>query len=173
MSVECGDKLVWKTEYEVGLDEIDAQHRYLFDLIVELHSYADASVTDRTARNLLREIDRYCYYHFNSEEILMEIYAYGNIDGQKREHFNLLQVLDKRICDFRQEGKTVRPVSEFLLGWLLSHMQGDDTLMAKHIKAIRAERVGIPKRNKIDGSLRETHKYHHTEIGALTARYAK
>jgi hemerythrin len=157
----------------VGLEEIDAQHRYLFDLIAELHTHADSAVTDRTARNLLREIDRYCYYHFNSEETLMEIYAYPDINKQKEERFTLLQVLDKRICDFRQEGKTVRPISEFLFGLLLAHMQGDDLVMAKHIHTIRKARVGVPKRNKIDGSLRETHKYHNAEISALTARYVE
>ena len=150
----------WKSEYEVGLEEIDAQHKYLLTLICELHSHADAPVTDRTARNLLREIDRYCYYHFSSEETIMEIYAYPDIDKQKAEHFNLLQVLDKRICDFRQEGRTVRPISEFLITWLLGHMRGDDKVMAKHINTVREERAGIPKRNKVDGSLREGHQYH-------------
>lgn len=163
----------WKPEYEIGLEEIDCQHRYLIKLIKELSTYADASVVDRTVRNLLREIDRYWYFHFNSTEVLMEIYAYPNIDKQKKAHFKLLQVLDKRICDFRQEGKTVRPVAEFLLDKLLEHIDGDYKLFARHILEVRNARVGIPKRNKIDGSLRETQKYHQSEISALTARYTK
>jgi len=144
----------WHLKYEVGLEEIDAQHQYLFGLIGELHSHADASVTDKTARDLLREIDRYCYYHFNSEEVLMEIYRYPALEQQKHEHFKLLQVLDKRICDFRQQGTTVRPISEFLHKWFLSHVLSEDCQMAKFIIEIRAARSGIPKATRFQSNQR-------------------
>ncbi|TVR42847.1 MAG: hypothetical protein EA402_10885 [Planctomycetota bacterium] len=138
----------WQPRYEVGLEEIDAQHRYLFSLIGELHEFSEAAVIDRSARDLLREIDRYAFYHFNSEEVLMSVYRYPHLDAQKREHFNLLQVLDKRICDFRQQGTTVRPLAEFLREWFLKHLADQDREMAQFISAARNNKRGVPKTSR-------------------------
>lgn len=142
----------WKAEYIVGLPEIDAQHEYLFRLLGELNAFAEAAVSDRSARDLLREIDRYAYYHFNSEEVLMEVYRYPGLEDQKREHFNLLQVLDKRICDYRQQGTTVRPLAEFLFQWFLKHVIAEDRSMADYINETRSGRRGIPKTTRFVSS---------------------
>ncbi|TVR48966.1 MAG: hypothetical protein EA402_00300 [Planctomycetota bacterium] len=137
------DMLKWRDEYAVGLPEIDAQHRYFLSLLEELDTLSEAVVSDRVARQILREVDRYAYYHFNSEEVLMGIYRYPDVENQKRDHFNLLQVLDKKICDFRHQGTTVGPLVEFLGRWFFSHINEDDRELARFIIRARSERRGV------------------------------
>ena len=129
--------MIWKDEYEIGLAESDVQHRYFLDLLRRLDEHAENDLHDREARVLLREIDRYAYYHFSSEELLMNIYRYPDLHQRKHKHFNLLQVLDKKICDFRQQGTKVGPLCKFLTRWFFRHINDDDREMARYIRRTR------------------------------------
>jgi hemerythrin len=131
------ESIEWDDAYAIGVPEIDAQHRCFLDLIQRIADLGDVPFGDTNAENLLREMDRYAYFHFTSEEALMDIYDYEGLDEQKRIHFHLLQVLDKRISDFRSQDARLPQLADFLARWFISHLKEDDKSLGEHIQSER------------------------------------
>lgn len=129
------DPFAFTARYLTGIDQIDDEHRHLFDIIREtnalihndlLHDKYDEIV------HLLDELREYTKYHFNHEEDYMEKIGYPELDAQLRAHtafvdklMNInLEELDK-IDNYQQE--YLLELIHFLAGWLINHILKMDT----------------------------------------------
>ena len=119
--------LTWKTEYSVGVELIDFQHRQMFDIINELVGIINAVPTQEAVTELIEKIVSYKKVHYASEEDYFREFHYEGAEEHIAEHarFNesLLQLKDKYPGD---------PISfcfelvDFLENWLVTHIMDSD-----------------------------------------------
>jgi hemerythrin-like metal-binding protein len=123
----------WTADLSVN-DEIDAQHKRLFEIVVELH----ASVTEGAERSVLArvfvELIDYTIEHFRTEEGYFTELSYPDAERHTKEHDDLTaQVLElqKRFI----EGDLIISFEllDFLYDWLMTHTGDSDIRFAKFL----------------------------------------
>ncbi|MBN2525009.1 MAG: bacteriohemerythrin [Deltaproteobacteria bacterium] len=126
----------WDKSWEIGLEEIDAQHRQLVDIINELGEAMKSRKTIDVIGNVLKELEDYTRKHFAFEEALMRRYGYEGLDAHKPLHVKFVS----QLREFRNEaaGGSISigvKMYNFLGDWLRGHIRGTDTQYAEVIKA--------------------------------------
>ena len=129
----------WSADFESGLADIDAQHRYIFALLQRL-SALKGDVAQGSKRYFVEELRSYAQCHFECEERLMVAYNYPEIAHHVEEHAKLLFELKRRNSSIDVEPQTL---SLFLCDWIMGHTLMEDRQLAAHIVQIRSEILGI------------------------------
>lgn len=119
----------WTPALSVGIDEIDAQHRVLVDLINQLHA---AIVAHRGTQEVPQILDRlvdYTRIHFAVEESLMRLFDYPDYEQHKHSHELLVDEVVRLRQRMLAEGKPVTfELLHFLKKWLTAHIMESDAL---------------------------------------------
>ncbi len=127
------DSRYWSADYELGIDEIDSQHRALGVAIDRF----ETAVADHdrwiVVHNALVELSNWAKFHFAVEESLMRIFNYPDLDAHAASHREFME----RIRSF-EEG-TLRDgvadeVAGFLKDWLQGHICTADRRYAEFVR---------------------------------------
>ena len=122
-------------EYLVGIKEIDNQHKGLVIIINELFTYMTAGKAKEKLDDIFDHLTDYTKKHFSTEEIVLQRYAYPELDQHKEEHLKFIKKLEDLKSDFESNKITVSlEVLNFLKDWLLNHILVSDKKYAAHIK---------------------------------------
>lgn len=133
----------WRSEYSLGIDEIDGQHKMLINCIAALEkSIEDSDEKQRWAaiHYAIVQLSDYTRIHFTVEESLMRVLAYPELDAHIAQHGVFVAYLKdierKSIThDVREE-----EIVSFLRKWLLNHIQVDDKNYAAYFAQTRQEK---------------------------------
>jgi len=123
-----------------GVDDIDAQHRELFQRIGQL---LEASRNHRSREEVVRLLEflgGYVVDHFASEEVTMEASRYPRVEGHRAEHRQLMKELEILRHELKSEGPSnlfVIRVGNRVTEWLREHIYRTDRLLAEWLKAHR------------------------------------
>lgn len=117
----------WQQKYEIGLPEIDEQHKKLAGL---LNKVFDAAVTEKRDHNfiktILEEMEDYVKVHFASEEKYFKAAKYPKLKIHMEQH----RAFEKKVAELRHEFSNsffdLRDVLDFVKNWFLEHTQGHD-----------------------------------------------
>lgn len=121
----------WRDNYSCSIDEIDNQHKRLFEIgskIVSIASLKDEYDHYDEIMGILDELKDYTLYHFNYEEELMEKYGYENYDSHKIEHdffIKKLSKLEKKDLEGNQK-ESLTEIVAFVADWISSHILKKD-----------------------------------------------
>ena len=126
---------VWDKSWEIGLRDIDTQHRQLVDIINELGEAMKARKTSDVLGSVLSQLDTYTRKHFAFEEALMKRYGYAELEMHRPLHAKFIQQLK----EFKQQvndGNIAVGVKmyNFLGDWLRGHIRGTDSQYAEVLK---------------------------------------
>lgn len=127
--------LQWKQEYETGIEDIDYQHHFFFNLIVRLYGEL-ASSDDLLYKNaLISELAAYARFHFISEENMMLRSAFPGMHDHKNLHHELLNHLSVRVnkMEINCSDENRWAVIAFLMDWFLHHTTTIDQEFAKYL----------------------------------------
>ena len=125
----------WKASDRMGDEEIDRQHRELFEIGQELYSaLADGRGFD-VVEGILARLVRHSNEHFVTEERVMERHRYPLLKAHRQSH----QEFARKITDFHRElddGKksVVTMIMPALQSWIKTHTQGEDHTFAEFLK---------------------------------------
>jgi hemerythrin len=125
-----------KEEYKIGVENIDKQHKKLFELADKAYMLLkDDFSVDKYDKivNLLSELKEYTIFHFKSEEEYMESINYKRLFTQKIEHDNFIKALeniDYNALDSEQDESLVK-ILNFLNDWLVEHILKTDKLIVE------------------------------------------
>ena len=115
------------SNYEVGVPEIDAEHKQLFALIEEtdrvIHSELLYDKYDQIV-DIIDGLKDYTLFHFKNEEAYMERIGYEGLEAQKITHqafIDKLNEIDLFSVDENQQG-ALEELIGFLLNWLVNHI---------------------------------------------------
>jgi hemerythrin len=128
----------WYPALELGIREVDDQHRELFrrvDLLVE------AMMAKRGPEELAQIFDflgSYVLEHFGAEEKLMRVHAYPEREAHEGEHRRFVEDFKALQRDYTKEGPTalllVR-VNGRVTQWLAEHISRTDRALGGYLRA--------------------------------------
>ena len=130
-------------EYKLQLDiyVIDLQHIWLLYLINKLdniiHHYKlqPNIIVQKDIRDIIDSFAHYTQYHFSSEELLIRLDAYPNIEGHLKEHNNFIEQL--RLYTQQESSQLLEYVSKiqkYLQDWLVNHINIEDRKLISYYK---------------------------------------
>lgn len=120
----------------VGIDEIDAQHMQLVQLINGLHDHIVADDAMETMEKVLDRVIEYTAFHFKTEEGLMNKHGYPESDAHIEEHRKLVSNALKLQKIFGSgAGAFTMDTIAFLQDWLWHHIDQSDKMLGKYLAA--------------------------------------
>lgn len=151
-------KIEWHPRYELGMEEIDREHKKLFSIIHKVMELAENG-EDRRAKYACREgvkfFRNYTLGHFAHEEKFMESLNYGGYERHKKIHDdlknNLLPSMEKELEENDYSMDTVRHFLGICAAWLTTHIMGEDQAIMNrqinnHIQLeINSQEAGLEK----------------------------
>ena len=126
----------WNDDYLVGIEEIDNQHKKLFEITdVAFNLLKDGFRMDKydEIASILEELRSYAIYHFKSEEEYMLSIGYKKYFSQKVDHDDFIQKIngiDLNKVDENQDAYLMSIV-EFAVEWISEHIIQKDKLIAQ------------------------------------------
>ncbi|MDR3585207.1 MAG: hemerythrin family protein [Desulfosporosinus sp.] len=126
--------LVWKPEYSIGVQLIDEQHKYLFEIIDSVFELSKCDFRvgkyDRIAL-IIQDLCQYAKFHFVTEEEYMIRINYKGYSSHKADHNDFTEYINKINLEKVEEDpqKYITDILSFLLNWLLDHILMKDKLI--------------------------------------------
>jgi len=125
--------LLWREQLSVGNNVIDADHKYLIEIINQV----EKSLAAKNRGEIAKELDsltQYSLIHFEREEKIAKAVGYAQVANLNQSHADLLQKLDQVRCEFDAAGQewsadAAVHFSSFLRAWLIDHVIKEDLLM--------------------------------------------
>jgi hemerythrin len=119
--------VVWTPRYSVRVRELDEQHKQIFTLINDFHDSLKKGEGKKTTSPILQRMIDYAAVHFSTEEKYMVRYDYPDFSRHKKDH----EYFVMKVMEFQRDfegGRLSVPleVMDFLMGWLLEHIQHTD-----------------------------------------------
>lgn len=129
------DELTWKADYSVGVDEIDEQHKQLFNVVNTFLSAKAQGKKDEVLKETFIHLVEYTTFHFSTEEKHMEKNKYYGLTEHKRQH----EVLIKQVVQILQNLKNGKELvyddlASLLKVWLLKHILDQDKQYGYYLK---------------------------------------
>ncbi|MCP5054844.1 MAG: hemerythrin family protein [bacterium] len=117
----------WQDSYSVNINQMDAQHLRLVEMINELYRVLLSNNPDEFLGDILHRLVEYAGVHFRDEEELMTKYDYPEFDSHSKEH----QAFVEKIIGYHKEFKAGTltlsvEIVNFLKDWLKNHIVAVD-----------------------------------------------
>ena len=132
--------LEWTTSLAVGVSEIDAQHRTLFERAAELEAAVRAREPGGRVGSIFECLDEYARAHFASEERLMREVDYPEMERHVHEHLEFRRRLASLVPHWESEGPSAAMTMAllgFLDRWLSDHVTASDRQLGAFVREWR------------------------------------
>lgn len=117
----------WSDDYNVGIQEVDEQHKELVNMLNALHNAIVNHRAKESVRRILDQLAEYTRTHFLLEESLMRVTHYSGFDIHKQQHEELIrQVQDLQAKLDSGKATITFELLHFLKGWLTHHINESD-----------------------------------------------
>ncbi|MFH0728510.1 MAG: bacteriohemerythrin [Pseudomonadota bacterium] len=117
----------WKSEYGIGVDSVDKQHRQLVEMISRLEASSSTDAKNKEMGNALKFLVDYTNQHFSDEEALMIKVNFPEHARHKTLHKNFFQKVMEVLLRVKK-GESISPpeLIDFLSNWLADHILEED-----------------------------------------------
>lgn len=121
----------WQDEFNIGIEEVDFEHRELINLINESYAEAIKEGSTNTVMDYLGEIHATISAHFALEEKVMRDMQYDQYEDHEDDHKRLLGI-------FRDIMENVSEIDQQTFGnqlkeWFVEHFSTKDARMHKFL----------------------------------------
>lgn len=121
----------FKEEYVTGIEQIDEEHKRLFEIADETYNLSRKEfLVDKYDQviQIIKELKEYATMHFEHEEAYMESIGYKKMFTQKVQHNAFREKLNSwNLYDIDENSEeTVDEILSFLTNWLVSHILEHD-----------------------------------------------
>jgi len=131
-------RLQWSQACSVGIEEIDGQHKELFNRINSLDSAMKQGKAKKEVLRLIEFLDEYVITHFGTEEKHMADYDYPGYSLHKTKH----NWFKKEISGIRKkleiDGATPQVTilsNNLLIHWFSNHIRTTDMALGLFLKS--------------------------------------
>ncbi|NPB07657.1 MAG: hemerythrin family protein [Aquificae bacterium] len=130
-----GDIISWSEEMELGIPEIDQQHRKLVNMLNEFYHELEEGHREEAVKHFLKELEDYLRYHFEYEESLLQRVGYPDTANHRRTHEMFKKLYREEVEKFlKGDRKALRELVAFTLSWLYTHIMKTDRKYANYMK---------------------------------------
>lgn len=129
----------WSAEYSVHIDEIDAQHKVLFEAITELEHSINHPTQQQRWSNIhyaLVKLQDFVRIHFAVEEALLRILKYPAMAehlAQHRDFEAYLHEIERRSLT-HEVGE--EEIVAYLRSWLEGHIKHEDNRYSRYFTSL-------------------------------------
>lgn len=126
----------FKDEFLTGIEQIDNEHRKLFEIADELYMLKNEEfIPDKydNIREILIQLKDYTMTHFEHEEAYMESIGYKRMFTQKVQHDALREIINGWDLDAIDENQdeAIDEMLSTVTDWLVNHILNQDKLIGK------------------------------------------
>ncbi|WP_300555244.1 bacteriohemerythrin [Desulfovibrio sp.] len=138
----------WTPNMDLGINDIDSQHRLLVDYINDLHSAMTNNSSAQEMLGILRKLRDYTSTHFRDEE---KHFVHSDYPSTK-EHLQIHREFEAKVNEVEQgikQGTITLSMDllSFLKDWLVQHIMGMDAQYAPYVK--KAARLGTTRKGRV------------------------
>ena len=126
----------WDDKFSIHNDEIDVQHKKLFDIAHRAGLLISKQVDGNEIKKILVELFEYMKVHFRDEEAYMASIGYPGLERQSAMHQQIIQDIKQKLAIITEE-------------WLINHILKEDMQIEvyrkaheEEIKALQAQQNG-------------------------------
>ncbi len=127
----------WTEDLSVGSEEIDNQHKELFNRINQLLDACNKGEGKEIAYKMFNFLEDYIVIHFTAEENLQKRYNYPDYETHKSLHLKFIKDFSALKKRFEAEGPTlpiVLQINRIVVDWLINHIKKVDKALGEFIK---------------------------------------
>ncbi|GEO79940.1 bacteriohemerythrin [Pararhodospirillum oryzae] len=130
--------ITWSDKMSVGNATIDGDHRTLLDRLNALHDVVRGNTPRESMPTLFRDLIEYTEYHFATEERLMRLSRFPDMERHKAMHDGLARRLREFEARFQEAPDTFNLLEmfDFVSDWLMRHILREDMKVGTHLKAM-------------------------------------
>ena len=129
------DYINWNKSLLVNINEVDKQHRNLFNKINELHHNLVSGSGSKVLNPLIASLFEYADVHFSTEEKYMKKYEYPEFDVQKKEHNEFIIILEGFNKKYKEGSPLLaREILLYLGNWFRKHILENDKKIGIYLK---------------------------------------
>lgn len=128
--------LQWDDSLKSGIEEIDNQHRELFEIFNRIRA-VDTTKDKKELKNLLKELGDFGFKHFLTEEAYMKYFNYEYYEYHKFLHDKLREEFKKVSTKLLAEENLIRilpTIVNFVEVWIQDHYKSADIKMAEFLR---------------------------------------
>jgi hemerythrin-like metal-binding protein len=127
-------RMEWNEEYSVGNDELDEQHRQLFDIINALGAAMVGAAEGILVEGILIELTDYLDIHFSTEELYLQQADYPDFSEHHAQHAEYVKKSLGFLKAYREGNEQLSEETlYFLKDWLNDHILDQDGLYAPYL----------------------------------------
>jgi len=127
-------KILWTTDLNTGIREIDRQHQRIIEYLNQLDDLRKAGQARKNISLVLEETIDYTVSHFVFEEGLMEKAGYHFTDLHRMVHDVFIRKLKALKAQFDAGEDIVEELRGLLSRWLFNHIRSEDK---NYVEAVR------------------------------------
>jgi hemerythrin-like metal-binding protein len=117
----------WRDEFNVGIDEVDFEHKEMIDLINESYEEAKKEGSSMAVMDFLGEIFEKISAHFALEEKVMRELNYDQFENHKEDHERLLDSIRDIMDDYMDASDMDdEKFGQHLKDWFVNHFSTKD-----------------------------------------------
>ncbi|WP_027340573.1 bacteriohemerythrin [Halonatronum saccharophilum] len=127
----------WKKRFEIGVEEIDKQHKELFEQTERLLKACQEKRGSEELESLLEFLGNYVQTHFETEEKLQKKYNYPDYKEHKKAHNDFVKKIEEFKQEFKEGKKNVASLMRLnrtITRWLVNHIKKEDQGLGDYIK---------------------------------------
>lgn len=128
----------WNESFSVGVDEIDAQHRKLVEMLGNLLEEMKSGRGKAVMAKTIEEMLDYAKEHFATEDKYMKLYKYPESNSHRREHEKFVETARSFYESYLNGSLTAIDLMNFLKNWLVEHILGSDKKLGKFVCEVRS-----------------------------------
>ncbi len=143
----------WSDTLSTGVKQIDDDHQILIGLLNQCLKLSENTSDKDKLNNILLELLEYTQHHFKREEAIMQACDYPGIDNHCQVHQLLIRQVEDQLRQLKLDKITLKQLREFLLSWVVDHIQGMDKSFAPYCDG--KEELVIKAVNQFDASFKK------------------
>jgi hemerythrin len=119
----------WKDIYAINNDEIDTQHKNLFDIVNRFLMATDNAHLDSSRKEMYSYIEK----HFEQEEELMRKIHFPYYHEHLGQHDNLLIKLNRVSLEIISNKLNRSKLEDLITEWAINHIPREDVKLLNYV----------------------------------------
>lgn len=121
----------WCDKYSIHNDEIDKQHKKLFELAANVEMISDKPIHKGQIKFILADFFNYMKEHFSEEEKYMTKIGYPELANHQKIHKSIIQSMIDLIQNIKSTNDLKEKLNIIASKWLLEHILKEDMKIEK------------------------------------------
>jgi len=116
----------WTRDFEIGISQIDDQHKMLVSLTNELGEAIHMRRANHMISEVIYKLEEYTRTHFTAEETMLETIGYSGLYEHRKKHTEFIDFLSSYRVQVTNGKKDGFDLHDYLGKWLINHIQKSD-----------------------------------------------